>query len=396
MTQAFAGVRIIDFSSVLAAPNAVQQLALLGAEVIKIEQPGVGDMTRGLNNSGPGLAPSFMNCNLNKRSITLDLKHSAAAEIVQRLVKGADAVVENMRPGVMSRLGFGYEELRRIKPDLVYCSVSGYGQTGPRANLPAFDGAIQAASGMVSLSGHAETGPVRAGYFAVDMATALNTAFALSAALYRRLATGAGQHVDVAMMDTAMIMLGPQISAHFATGNVPDLIGNLSPTRNPTANVFATADGYVQIVALKQAQAQALFEVLGIEDLLQDSRYATPQDRTANASGITAAVAPLIAAQTTEHWITTLTRAEVPVAPIRALPEVVADPQFDERDCFVAVTNPISGAPTRVVGSGHSANVDGPALRNDPPLLGADTDSVLAELGYTEQEIAALHDDGAL
>jgi len=276
MSQAFAGIRILDFSQVLAAPFGVQQLAMLGADVIKIEQPGSGDMTRGLmNSSGDGMSPSFMTCNLNKRSITVDLKQPAATDIVHKLVQHCDAVVENMRPGVMERLGFGYATLRQIKSDLVYCSVSGYGQTGPKASLPAFDGAIQASSGMMSLSGHPETGPVRAGYFAVDMATSLNMAFALSAALFRRQATGLGQHVDVAMMDTAVAMQGPQFSAHFVKGTIPTLLGNQSPTRNPTANVFTTADGYIQIIALKQAQVEALFQVLGIEQQLHQEQFAT-------------------------------------------------------------------------------------------------------------------------
>lgn len=397
MSQAFAGLRILDFSQVLAAPFGVQQLAMLGAEVIKIEQPGVGDMTRGLmSNTGDGMAPSYMSCNLNKRSLTLDLKHPAAKEIVQRLVAGADAVVENMRPGTMERLGFGYQALQAIKPDLVYCSVTGYGQQGPKAHLAAFDGAIQASSGMMSISGHPETGPVRAGYFAVDMATALNMAFALSAALYRRQATGLGQHVDVAMMDTAMVMQGPQISAHFNTGDTPELLGNQSPTRNPTANVFTTSDGHVQIIALKEHQAKAFFTLIGHADMLTQERFANAGVRVEHADEVAAIVAPIIASKSTQHWLISLDEAGVPAAAIRSLPEVVKDSQFEFRKTFAQVPHPNKDQTTQVVATGHTTDIDPPQLRNPAPTLGADTHTVLAELGYSTAEIEQFSQQGAI
>ena len=180
--QAFTGIRILDFTQVLAGPFATQQLAQLGADVIKIEQRDLGDITRGRMSAGAdGMAPSFLTCNLGKRSLTLDLKHDRAKQIIHQLVATSDAVVENFKPGTIERLGFGYEALRAIKPDLIYASISGYGQSGPKSELPAFDGAIQAASGMMSVSGHPDTGPVRTGYFSVDMSTALNAAFAISA-----------------------------------------------------------------------------------------------------------------------------------------------------------------------------------------------------------------------
>ncbi|NJN51209.1 MAG: CoA transferase [Gammaproteobacteria bacterium] len=200
MALAFDGIRILDFSQVLAGPFATAQLAQLGADVIKIEQPGSGDQTRGLmaGKDDDQMSPSFLTCNLGKRSLTLNLKAPAARAVVEKLVMRADAVVENFTPGVMERLGFGYDALARLKPDIVYCSISGYGQSGPKARLAAYDGAIQAASGMMEINGYADTPPTRTGYMPVDMATALQAAFALSAALYRRQVTGAGQRLDVA------------------------------------------------------------------------------------------------------------------------------------------------------------------------------------------------------
>ena len=251
--QAFSGLRILDFTQVLAGPFATQQLAQLGADVIKIEERGTGDITRGMLSTGTdGMAPSFLTCNLGKRSLTLDLKHPRAKDIVTKLIKTSDAVVENFKPRTIERLGFGYEAVRALKPDIVFASISGYGQSGPKAELPAFDGAIQAASGMMSISGHPETGPVRTGYFSVDMSTALNAAFAISAALFRRHVTGEGQRLDISMMDTAFMMQAPQISAYLVDGTLPELYGNASPTKQPTANVFATADGHIQVVGFRE------------------------------------------------------------------------------------------------------------------------------------------------
>ena len=294
--QAFTGLRIIDFTQVLAGPFATQQLAQLGADVIKIEQPEAGDITRGLMSSGSdGMAPSFLTCNLGKRAITLDLKHPKAKEVVHRLVASADAVVENFKPGTIDKLGFGYEALKAIKPDLVYASISGYGQSGPKSELPAFDGAIQASSGMMSISGHPESGPTRTGYFSVDMSTALNAAFAISAALFRRHLTGEGQRIDVSMLDTAVVMQAAQMSNYLVTNTLPELMGNRSPTKSPTANVFASADGFVQIVALREAHVKALFTLLGVADMYDT--YPEPAIRIAHTDEINAVIKPALATQ---------------------------------------------------------------------------------------------------
>ena len=214
MSQAFEDVRIIDFTQVFAGPFAVMQLALLGAEVIKVEQPGTGDQTRGLMNadSTSGASPSFLTMNLNKQSLTLNLKSPEADTIVKALVATADVVVENFKAGTMDKMGFGFEALRAIKPDLIYCSISGYGQTGPKAGEAAYDGAIQAASGMMSQNGHPETGPTRTGFMPVDMSTAMHAAFAIASALHRKAKTGQGQQIDLAMMDTALLLQAAQIS----------------------------------------------------------------------------------------------------------------------------------------------------------------------------------------
>ena len=388
--QAFTGLRIIDFTQVLAGPFATQQLAQLGADVIKIEQPEAGDITRGLMSSGSdGMAPSFLTCNLGKRAITLDLKHPKAKEIVHRLVASADAVVENFKPGTIDKLGFGYEALKAIKPDLVYASISGYGQSGPKSKLPAFDGAIQASSGMMSISGHPESGPTRTGYFSVDMSTALNAAFAISAALFRRHLTGEGQRIDVSMLDTAVVMQAAQMSNYLVTNTLPELMGNRSPTKSPTANVFASADGFVQIVALREAHVKALFTLLGVADMYDT--YPEPAIRIAHTDEINAVIKPALAAQSSAHWISELGKLGIPCAPIQTLDEVAAEPQFDHRLIFTEIPNPQTpDASVKVVSAGHVSEPAPPKVQRPSPSLGQDNDNVLGELGYSEHDIAEL------
>lgn len=393
--QALSGLRILDFTQVLAGPFATQQLAQLGADVIKIEQPGVGDITRGgLVAEGSGMAPSFLTCNIGKRSLGLDLKHPAAKEILKPLIESADAVVENFKPGTIDRLGFGYEAVKAIKPDIVYASISGYGQAGPKSKLPAFDGAIQASSGMMSITGHPESGPTRTGFFSVDMSTALNAAFAITAALFRRHVTGEGQRIDVAMLDTALAMQAPQMTAYQVSGSLPELLGNRSPTKQPTANVFATQDGYVQVVALKNAQVEKLLAVLGHSDFF--AGYENPTDRIRGTDAWNALLVPIFKSQSTAHWLEVLDAAGVPVAPIRDLAETAADEQLTHRLILTDHPNPSGEGQVKVVSASHSAEPAPPVVQRNAPGLGEHNAELLKLAGFSAAQIEQWQAEGVI
>ena len=399
MVQAFEGIRIIDFTQVLAGPFGVMQLALLGADVIKVEQPGTGDQTRGLMNSekNPGMSPSFMAMNLNKKSITLNLKSKDAVEIVKKLVASADVVVENFKAGTMERMGLGYDDLRKIKQDLIYCSVTGYGQTGPKAGEAAYDGAIQASSGMMSQTGYPETGPTRTGFMPVDMATALNTAFAISASLHRKAKTGAGQRIDLAMMDTAIVVQAAQYSNYLNQGNLLGLLGNASPTGQPTANVFPTQDGFIQVTALRQPQVEKLFTLLGKKDDFEKPEFSTPNARVKNTPRVFELLSEALKENTTAHWMQLLAGAGIPVAEIRELPEVVRDPQFKYRGVFETIPSPTNADETvTLVKAGYITDEDGPEVHAGPPALGEHTREILTFLGYDAETIAALEARGVI
>ncbi len=402
MAKAFNGVRIIDFSQVFAGPFATMQLALLGADVIKIEEPKDGDQCRGIgadNDIGRiGMPPFYLAMNANKRSMTLDLKHPSAKDVIARLVKDADVVVQNFRPGVIERLGFGYEAMKAIKPDLIYCSVSGYGQTGPSSVAPAYDGAVQAVSGMMSVTGYPENGPTRVGFTVVDLGTAIMSAFAISSALYRRAVTGEGQHVDVSMLDTSLSLMAPLISAYLNVGLVPQLVGNGSVVKLPTTGSFATkGGGAILMSAMTNKQWDGICKAIARPDLAADQRFRTVDGRRDHYDLLRTELQQAFETDTALNWEHRLNSEGVPGSAIRTIPEIVEHAQVAHRQVIGSVGG-VQGIerPVDLVTSGFTAGADGPAITTPPPGKGEHTDQVLAEAGYSPTEIAALRQAGAL
>ena len=402
MSQAYEGVRIVDFTQVVAGPVATYQLAMLGAEVVKVEPVAGGDIARGLldfTDFGHGeMAPAFIGVNHNKRSIAVDLKRPEGRAAVERIVRRADALVENFKPGVIARLGFDYETVRRWCPSIVYCSISGYGQEGPCRSMAAFDGAIQAASGMMAANGHEATGPTRTVSPIIDATTGMMAAFAIASALHRRQRTGEGQFLDVAMLDSAVCLLNPVYNNHLATGAEPELLGNQSLTKMPTANVFPTADGHVQITALTLAQVDRLLAALGCPDLREESGCATEADLIANREAMGEELRAHLRKENTAVWLERLEAARVPAAPIRSFREVMADPQLESRRLTATLPAPemLDRAEVVSVTTGYVANADGAQVRTFAPRLGEHTREILAEHGFSDSEIDVLHGTGVV
>jgi len=398
MTKPFAGIRILDFTRYVAGPFGTYQLALLGADVIKIE-PKSGDEMRQSSQvsrewAAKGLGPSFMGINSNKRSLTLDLQKPKAVEIVKRLAKTADIVWENFRPGIMERFGLGYEVLKGINPRLIYCAVSGFGQNGPERGTAAFDGKLQAMSGVMSITGHEDKGPTRAGFALCDTIGAMTAAFAVASALYQRTATGEGQFVDVSMLDAALSFLSGQVAEYTVTGHVHRQFGNLSSTGKVTGNRFKAGEGDLMLAVMTERQFASLMKGLGREDALADPRFADWSLRAENEPALRAIIEEALASDSAKNWEQRLTAADVPCAGIWAISEIVHHPQLAHRDVLQKVAS--DEGELTLVGSGFRLAHGGGSIDRPPPRIGEHNAEILAEAGYDVAEIGALAGEGVV
>jgi crotonobetainyl-CoA:carnitine CoA-transferase CaiB-like acyl-CoA transferase len=391
MAGPLSGTRVVDLTRALAGPYCTLLLGDMGADVIKIELPGSGDETR---QWGPpfvaGESSYFMSVNRNKRSVTLDLKSSAGLGALRRLVSSSDVLVENFRPGTMDRLGLGHEQARELNPSLVFCSVSGFGQTGPRSRQPAYDAILQGMGGVQYLSGEPDGGPTRVGVPIGDISAGMLAAFAVASALFWRERDPArrGQFIDTSMLGGQVALLTYQAGRYFATGSAPGRIGNRHASIAPY-EMFRTSDGYVNVAAANEPMWQRFCGALDLAPLLSDPRFATNPDRVTNRAELSAAIEARLLELTQSEVISRLEQAEVPVGPVYDLAQVFADPQSQHLGMTVPTPHPLV-QDLKTTGFPFQMSETNPEVRCPPPLLGQHTEDVLKELGYTDSEIASV------
>ena len=382
MKPVLEGIRVADFSHVMAGPYATHLLRLLGAEVIKIEAPGRGDAMRyyGADRRYDGMAPAFIAVNAGKKSIVLDLKQPRDLDAARRLIARCDVLVENFRPGVMARLGLGYAAVNESNPRIVYCSVSGYGQSGPRRDWPAIDNIVQATSGMMSLGGNPDEPPTRVGFPVVDTLTGQTAAFAILSALLRRERGGGGDYLDVAMFDATMTFMASAVVPYLVTGRALERTGNTGYSGQPTSALFLGRDGrYLSLGVVQQHQFELLAKLLAQPQWLTDGRFANPESRRANAAAMQEALSAVLAARDAEEWERLLSAAGIPCGVVREIGEAMSLPALDERSLRIPLRIP--GLPhcedVAVLGAGFMSAHGNPEALERPPHLGEHTAEIL-------------------
>ncbi len=389
------GVTVLDLTRILSGPYCTMMLADMGARVIKIEQPGKGDDTRAW---GPpfqhGESAYFLSINRNKESVTLNLKHPEGRRVLDALIDRADVLVENFRPGTLDRMGLGYTELSARRPTLIYCSISGFGQTGPRRREPGYDAVMQGEGGLMSITGAVDGPAYRLGVAIADVTSGMFAAYGVAMALLARHRSGRGQLIDVGMLDAVAALLTYQAGIYFATETAPGRLGNRHPTIVPYETLEA-ADGAL-VVAVGNDQLWRTFcAVLDLGELVDDSRFATNKDRVTAHDVLRPLLVERLRTRPAAHWLERLTAAGVPCGGVRDLEQVFTDPQIIERAMVVALQHPIAGA-ISVLGVPVKLSGTPGTVRTPPPTLGQHTSQVLGELGITSEDIARFEAEGAI
>jgi crotonobetainyl-CoA:carnitine CoA-transferase CaiB-like acyl-CoA transferase len=402
MTGALDGITVVDLSRVLAGPYATMLLGDLGARVVKIEQPGRGDDTRhwGPPFTANGESAYFLCANRNKESVTLDLKHPKGNAIVREMVARADIVVENFKVGGMAALGLAYEDLRGLNPGIIYCSITGYGQTGPYRDRAGYDAVIEAEGGIMSITGPSldEAGvghPYKVGVAIVDITAGMNAVIAILAALHHRQQTGSGQAIDIALLDTQVSWLANVASGYLISGQTPKRYGNAHPSIVPYQTVRA-ADGWLMVAVGNDAQFQKLCAFLGQPAWAEDRRFVSNQARVIHR----AELLPLLEAEFINEpvvvWTARLRAAGIPAGPVNDIPTALADPQVQARQMVQTVNHPVTGS-IPLVGPVPKLSSTPATIHRPPPLLGEHTVTVLSQwLGYTSDQIQMLRADGVI
>jgi crotonobetainyl-CoA:carnitine CoA-transferase CaiB-like acyl-CoA transferase len=392
------GIRVVDLTRILAGPFCTMMLADMGADVVKIETPGVGDPLRQQGVSKAGLSWYFAAFNRNKRSLSLNLRSEEGRAVLARLIATSDVLVENFRPGVLAQMGFDAARLKALKLDLVYCNISGFGTTGPYRDRPSFDFIAQAMSGFMAVTGMPDGPPLRAGPPLADLVAGLHGALGICAALVKRGQTGpgemAGETVGASLNNGLISLLAFLAANYFATGEEPARTGNDHAIVAPYG-MFRTRDGEVALAPSQEQSYQRLIDALGLDELRADRRFATNDLRVRNRAAINAAIEARLVSETTEYWIDKLNAAGVPCGRVMGLGEVFADPQTVDQQMVLSQEHPGHGT-VRMLGFPIKFREAPCALRHPAPEIGADTDAVLAELGYSAAEIATLREGGVV
>ena len=395
MQRPFEGIKVLDITHVLAGPFAAYQLAVLGADVLKVENPDDVDQSRYMGSdkslNADLMGTNFLTQNSNKKSITLNLKTPQGREILKQLVQDCDVLIENYRAGSFRDLGLGYEDLKALNPKLIYCSMTGYGQNGPRAHHTVYDHLIQANSGVMSSTGTPDTAPIKTGIQFMDYATGTMGAFAISSALFQRNQTGEGQYIDVAMLDVAAIMSASHITGYSISGHAPTAKGNWH--RYASSQLYETKDGLLMLGAANSGQHRRLMNTLGLDQFAHQSY----EQREAQREEETAAIAEKLKEKTAPEWETYLQKNHVPAAILRTMPDMLTDPHLESRGLLHHYDNIESiGKAASVPIAAFTYKEGGPRVDTPPPTLGADTDKILGDLGYSTADITALRNDGAI
>ena len=391
-------IRVLDMTNILSGPFATLHLSLLGAEVIKIENPDGGDLARKLGNvpklNKELMGTSFLAQNANKKSVTLNLKTEDGKEIFRKLVATVDVLVENFRPNVMSRLGFSYEELSKINPKLIYCAISGFGQTGPDALKPAYDQIIQGLSGVMSVNGDERLNPLRTGFPVCDTVGGMNAAFAIMAALYERERSGKGQFIDIALLDSIMPLMGWVAANLLIGGQPPVLLGNDNFTAAPSG-MFKTQDGYINIAANQQQQWEDLAHELGVPELTTDARFQERDTRKANRFELTPLLEAKLMQNTTAYWVDVLNARSIPSGDVVSLESALASEQATHRRVIETIETPGVGE-IKIFNLSAKFSRTPAEIVSPPPQLSQHTAEILAELGYAEDDLRILKEKNVI
>ena len=394
-TTALEGVKVLDLTQIMAGPYCTMMLADMGADVVKVEKPNSGDDTRRM---GPpfieGESAAFLGINRNKRSIVVDLRSDEGREIVLDMARSYDVLVQNFRPGSLERMGLGYDQVRELNPSMVYCTISGFGVTGPYARRGGFDLVTQGMSGLMSVTGHPDSPPTKVGVPLCDLNAGMFAAIGILTAYINRLRTGQGQHVDTSLLEGGIAYTFWESAMYFATGEVPGPKGSAHRLTAPY-QAFETSDGYVNIGAANQANWERLCTAIERDELVSDPRFVEPRDRMDNLDALIATLERTFSQKSSEYWLNRLEDAGVPAGPIYNIEQVYEDPQVRAREMVVETDHPVAGR-TSSIGIPVKLSDTPGRFRKPAPTLGQHTDEVLKQLGRSADEIAILRSHGAV